>query len=89
MKGITPKPLDKEDLNSLELGYDEVDYVALVAAEQYWREAVKNRATPREVVITTYEGSHQARQSVMCKSEENTWEIIDHDPDCPWLKAQE
>jgi hypothetical protein len=72
MKGIKPRPLDQEELNSLESD-EAVDYVALAAAEQFWREAVKNIPAVSSADMCIFCGNYGFQF---------------HEPDCPWYLAQ-
>jgi hypothetical protein len=101
---MTPKPLSKERLKyirqtmeiiegfgkpSREPKADEI-INQLLAAEQYWREAVKNAdessdSGPSSGMCYTCNFCNADSRSVNGGSDHT----IDHKPECPWLLAQE
>ena len=76
------KPLSKETLKELEMGITAANFTtdmfaALLAAEQFWREAVKN-------------ARDMCYECNFCRMDGSFFDgMPDHKPDCPWLLAQD
>lgn len=89
---MKPEPLTKEErqradqlASSMQWKDSTDDIVDLILnAEQYWRETVKNSSE------TTHEGKHDwDTLCFYCGGNGDCPPPVTHEPDCPWLKAQE
>ena len=88
---MTPKPLTKEDREEVDrlaqtahaaIYDDVVDAIdSLLAAEAYWREAVKNS-------LPMHDNGMAWQCCVFCETQNNEG-VFAHAVDCPWLLAQE
>lgn len=103
---MQPKPLTKDERSEISQKLAIVDYLhdtsvhpvaiqfirKLLAAEQFWREAVKNNE-PAE-----YYGVYDRKRCYFCQHDLNElersqqpsdWNAVNHEETCPWLLAQE
>jgi hypothetical protein len=91
---IEPKPLSKERRVEIQhpafgVGYGgdteaRIGIQDLIAAEQFWREAVKEHCC-----VDIYENETECLWCHASAVIEKSQPVIEHKPDCPWLLAQE
>jgi hypothetical protein len=92
---MEPRPLTKEERAEIEMQFAEChiedseswftggEMRSMLAAEQYWREAVKNAEWKNEDEVGC--DCRFCGWANSCRDDEHG----EHKPDCPWVKAQE
>ena len=86
------RPLAREERRRIEYrnGDDHDETInALLAAEAFWREAVKNVNAGYPIVFNSERNDSEA--CAFCEASVNITkgEQLEHKPDCPWVLANE